>query len=86
MSDEPLVNELVFNFLRDSPGRGVELTRGFLRSNNVIVTREHVRNIVRMLDPQGTEMRKRKTIRRRVYQSNGIHHGCVAYGWLAQTN
>ena len=51
MSDEPLVNELVFNFLRDSPGRGVELTRGFLRSNNVIVTREHVRNVVRTLEP-----------------------------------
>ena len=81
MSDEPLVNELVFNFLRDSPGRGVELTRGFLRSNNVIVTREHVRNVVRTLDPEGTEMRKRKTIRRRVYQSNGIHHVWHMDGW-----
>jgi len=79
--DDTLVNELVFKFIRDSPGRGVELTRGFLRSNNVIVTREHVRNVVRTLDPEGTEMRKRKTIRRRVYQSNGIHHVWHMDGW-----
>ena len=52
--DETLVTEMVFNFIRDSPGRGVELT-GFLRSNSVIVTREHVRDLVRTLDPEGTE-------------------------------
>ncbi len=79
--DESIVTEMVFKFIRDSPGRGVELSRGFLRSNNVIVTREHVRDAVRTLDPEGTEMRKRKTIRRRVYQSNGIHHVWHMDGW-----
>ena len=75
------MTDLVLNFIRDSPGRGVELTRGFLRSSSVIVPREHVRELVRTLDPEGTEMRKRKTIRRRVYQSNGIHHVWHMDGW-----
>ena len=28
--------EMVFKFIRDSPGRGAEMTRGFLRSQNVL--------------------------------------------------
>ena len=79
--DETLVNDLVFSFIRDSSGRGVELTRGFLRSKNVIVPREHVRQLIRTMDPEGTEMRKRKTLRRRVYHSNGIHHVWHMDGW-----
>lgn len=79
--DEPRITELVHNFLRDSPGRGVELTRGYLRSQNAFVPREHVRQLVRSIDPEGTELRKRKTIKRRVYNSKGIHHVWHMDGW-----
>jgi hypothetical protein len=67
--------------VKDSPGRGSELTRGHLKSLGVDVSREKVRSTLKIIDPEGTEMRKSKPIKRRMYHSNGVHHVWHMDGW-----
>lgn len=40
---------------------------GYLKSQGLFIQRSRVRNILRLVDPVGTELRRAKSIKRRIY-------------------
>lgn len=52
--------------------------------NNLVVTQEIVRELIKYLDPTGVEFRKRKRLRRRQYFNKGPKL-YVAFGFVRQT-
>eukprot|EP00794_Sanderia_malayensis_P021326 gene21326-23402_t len=47
---------------------------------NISVSKEKVRNIISIVDPDGVEERRRNAIRRRVYQTSGLNDVCHVDG------
>lgn len=49
------------------PNSGIEMMSGYLKSMGLSVQRSKIRETLRLVDPVGCEARKRKSIRRRIY-------------------
>jgi len=73
LSDAAL-DELVHNFVVDNPARGEVLTHGYLRSLNVLVTRDRLRDSIIRVDPAGRAERRSVQARRVEYNVAGPHH------------
>ena len=54
---------------QDHPNAGEAMVQGHLQSKGIHVQRDKVRKAIHAVDPEGVEQRKRKPIKRRIYQS-----------------
>ena len=85
---EASLDDLVSNYLETHPNCGEVMTMGYLRSQNIRVTREALRASINRVDRSGRIHRKRRAIKRRVYKVPGPHYlwhidGChkmIRYG------
>ena len=82
------LDQLVLGYVADNPNRGEVMTQGYLRSLNISVTRERLRESINRVDPAGREQRRHVQARRVEYNVAGPHHlwhvdGChqlIKYG------
>ncbi len=61
------LDEIVQSVKREYPGCGGKMMEGHLRSRDIIIQQTRIRESLRRVDPDGTAMRFRSRIRRRVY-------------------
>jgi hypothetical protein len=73
VTDEEL-DELVHSYVVDHPERGNVMVLSCLAADNILVTRNRVRQSIHRVDPINVAIRKRKRIHRVHYQVAGPHH------------
>ena len=56
------------------PNAGETYIKGSLRSRGINIPRRRLREQLNIIDPIGRELRKRKSIKRRVYNVKGPNH------------
>lgn len=71
--NDQTLDELVHQYLIDNINRGEQMTAGFLLSKQVNVTRKRLRESIWRVDPDGREARRRKSIKRVVYNVTKPH-------------
>ena len=61
------LDQVIGDFNSLHPHSGERIIRGHLRSNNIHVQRERIRQSLRRVDPSGVELRARRVLHRRMY-------------------
>lgn len=60
--------------LSTTPNAGETYVKGSLRSRGINIPRRRLRQQLNLIDPVGRELRRRKPIKRRVYNVKGPNH------------
>jgi hypothetical protein len=73
VTDQQLT-DAVRNAVSEHPRRGERDIRSRLEVAGICVTRQRLRDTIKLVDPEGVEARRNHTLQRRVYQVPGPHH------------
>lgn len=88
LADDETIDCIVRQYTDSQPARGSSTIWAHLKSINIDVTRERVRESIHRVDPEGVEQRKRRTVRRREYNITAPfalwhfdgHHKLIKFG------
>lgn len=81
ISDEEL-NFVLRSAISETPNAGEIYVMGSLRGRNIRVTRSRVIDQLKMIDPVGRELRRSRTLQRRVYNVKGSNY--LWYNYLLE--
>jgi len=73
ISDDDL-KQRVTDLVQNNPNLGEKSIDGLLRSNGVIIQRQRLRDTLWAVDPEGIQLRLRRTLHRREYHVAGANH------------